>query len=130
MAQSKIELVLTRQLAGCLSVPIFLADATGALLYYNEPAEELLGLHPFELNPANMQECVDAFIPRDAEGAVLPAPSMPIATALREKQPIHLQFYIRDLLGVLKFIDSTAIPLFSADGECLGAMAVFWGITV
>jgi PAS domain-containing protein len=130
LSQSKVEIILARQLAGCLSIPIFLADASGALLYYNEPAEELLGLHPFELNPANIQECVEAFIPRDADGNILEGPSMPIATALREKHPIHLQFYIRDLRGVLKFIDSTAIPLFSADGQCLGAMAVFWGIPV
>ena len=42
MAHS-IQIILTRQLAGYLSVPTFLVDPKGTLLFYNEPAEELLG---------------------------------------------------------------------------------------
>jgi hypothetical protein len=38
-----IQIILTRQLAGYLSVPLFLVDQKGNLLYYNEPAEVLLG---------------------------------------------------------------------------------------
>ena len=37
-----IQIILTRQLAGYLSVPLFLVDQKGNLLYYNEPAEVLL----------------------------------------------------------------------------------------
>ena len=38
-----IELILMRQLASHLRVPIFLVDGQGTLLFYNEPAEALLG---------------------------------------------------------------------------------------
>ena len=38
-----IQIILTRQLAGYLSVPLFLVDPKGDLLYYNEPAEAILG---------------------------------------------------------------------------------------
>jgi hypothetical protein len=38
-----IQIILTRQLAGYLSVPLFLVDPKGDLLFYNEPAEALLG---------------------------------------------------------------------------------------
>jgi hypothetical protein len=38
-----IQIILTRQLAGYLSVPTFLVDPNGTLLFYNEPAEVLLG---------------------------------------------------------------------------------------
>jgi hypothetical protein len=34
---------LARQLAGYLSVPVFLVDPLGNLLFYNEPAEVILG---------------------------------------------------------------------------------------
>ena len=38
-----IQIILTRQLAAYLSVPLFLVDPKGNLLFYNEPAEAILG---------------------------------------------------------------------------------------
>ena len=38
-----IQIILMRQLAGYLSVPVFLVDPKGDLLFYNEPAEVILG---------------------------------------------------------------------------------------
>ena len=38
-----IQIILTRQLATYLSVPLFLVDPKGNLLFYNEPAEAILG---------------------------------------------------------------------------------------
>jgi hypothetical protein len=38
-----IQIILTRQLAGYLSVPTFLVDPKGTLLFYKQPAEALLG---------------------------------------------------------------------------------------
>ena len=38
-----IQIILARQLAGYLSVPVFLVDQNGNLLFYNEPAELILG---------------------------------------------------------------------------------------
>ena len=40
---NEIELILFRQLAIHLLTPIFLVDERGALIFYNEPAEKLLG---------------------------------------------------------------------------------------
>jgi hypothetical protein len=42
MAQP-IQIILMRQLAGYLSVPLFLVGPNGDLLFYNEPAETILG---------------------------------------------------------------------------------------
>ena len=44
MAQKPIELILMRQLASSLVMPIFLVDTSGTLVYYNEPAEQILGV--------------------------------------------------------------------------------------
>ena len=38
-----IEIILNRQLADCLSIPVFIIDPTGNLIFYNTPAEEVLG---------------------------------------------------------------------------------------
>ena len=37
-----IEIILNRQLADCLAIPVFITDTVGNLLFYNEPAEEIL----------------------------------------------------------------------------------------
>ncbi len=43
MAAYGIEIILNRQLADCLSVPVFITDTVGNLIFYNEPAEKILG---------------------------------------------------------------------------------------
>ena len=37
-----IQLILARQLASSLAMPIIIVDTLGTLIYYNEPAEKLL----------------------------------------------------------------------------------------
>jgi PAS domain-containing protein len=43
MAQHAVEIILMRQLASYLAMPIMLFDPAGNLLFYNEPAEAILG---------------------------------------------------------------------------------------
>ena len=43
MAQYPVELILTRQVASQMAMPVFLVDADGTLVFYNEPAERILG---------------------------------------------------------------------------------------
>ena len=38
-----IQIILTQRLASYLSVPVFLVDHKGDLLFYNEPAESFVG---------------------------------------------------------------------------------------
>ena len=44
MAQQPIELILFRQMAHLLAVPVFLVDSHGDLVFLNEAAEHLLGI--------------------------------------------------------------------------------------
>ena len=39
MPQQEIEMILVRQLASYLAMPIFIVDPQGTLVFYNEPAE-------------------------------------------------------------------------------------------
>ena len=41
MSQKEIEVILTRQLASYLAVPVLIVDTDGTLLYFNEPAEAI-----------------------------------------------------------------------------------------
>jgi hypothetical protein len=36
-----IEIILNRQIADCLGIPVFITDTVGNLLFYNESAEEI-----------------------------------------------------------------------------------------
>ena len=67
-----IQIILTRQLAGYLSVPTFLVDPNGTLLFYNEPAEVLLGRRFDETGAMPAEEWSTIFAPVDQEGQPIP----------------------------------------------------------
>ena len=56
MPQRDIGLILMRQLASGLAVPMLLADEHGDMLYFNEPAEVLLGNRFDELGEMPLEQ--------------------------------------------------------------------------
>ena len=66
---------MTRQLAGYLSVPTFLVDPNGTLLFYNEPAEVLLGRRFDETGAMPAEEWSTIFAPVDHEGSLYHPPN-------------------------------------------------------
>jgi len=125
-AQRPIELILLRQLASYLDMPIFIVDAEGRLIYYNEPAEPLLGVRFDEVGIMETADWLAAFRPGDEADAVLPADQVPLLVALREQRPVHRELWISGLDGVRRPIGATALPLVGQGGVRLGAVAMFW----
>lgn len=125
-AQRPIELILLRQLAGYLDMPIFVVDGEGRLVYYNEPAEVLLGVRFDEVGAMEEADWLDAFRPGDEAGGVLPADQVPLLIALRERRAVHRDLWISGLDGVRRPIGATAFPLVGQGGSHLGAIAIFW----
>jgi PAS domain-containing protein len=128
MSQKPIELILARQLASSLAIPIFLVDAIGTLVFYNEPAERLLGMHFEETGEMTATEWSTLWLPSDAVGAPLAAERLPLRIAVAERRPAHGDFWIRGLDGARRHIAATAIPLVRLTDEVLGALALFWEI--
>jgi PAS domain-containing protein len=126
MAQKPIELILTRHLAGTLALPVFLLDADGTLVYYNEPAEHVLGVRFEETGEMPASQWATAWSPTDRDGAALAPDQVPLMTAVREQRPAHGGFFIRGLDGQRRYIEVTAIPLVRAGDEVVGAAAFFW----
>ena len=124
--QRPIELILLRQLASYLDMPIFVVDAEGRLVYYNEPAESLLGVRFDEVGVMETAAWLAAFRPGDEAGGVLPADEVPILIALREQRPVQCELWISGLDGVRRPIGATALPLVGQGGSHLGAVALFW----
>lgn len=124
--QKEIEVILTRQLAGYLTVPIFIIDPDGNLLYYNEPAQSILGQRFEDTGEMSATEWGKIFTPMNEQGEPLPIDELPIIIALREHHPATLRFAIIGLDGARRLIDVTAFPLDGIGERHLGAVAMFW----
>ena len=70
MAQHDVEMIVLKQVASYLAMPIFLVDLKGNLLYFHEPAEAILGrryddervasgTHAFDVTPAREGTTLD-----------------------------------------------------------------------
>ena len=125
-AQKPIELILARQLASYLAMPIFLIDAAGTLVFYNEPAERILGRRFDETGEMPAAEWATIFAPADEGGRPLPPEEVPLMIAHAERRPVHVRLRIRGLDQVSRGIDATAVPLIAPAGRYVGAVAIFW----
>jgi len=123
-----IELILMRQLASHLRVPIFLVDGQGTLLFYNEPAEALLGRRFDEAGEMKMDVWSTIFRVTDENGACLPREALPLFVALRQRRPAHGIFCFTSLDGMPRRIEIMALPLEGQSGRDLGAVAAFWSV--
>jgi PAS domain S-box-containing protein len=126
MGQQPIELILARQLASRLAVPVMLVDEHGDTLYFNEPAEAILGLRFDELDTMSSEDRARFMSPRDAGGHRLTPRELPAAVALRERRPSHAIFEIAGIDGVRRPVEATGIPLEGAGGHMLGAPVIIW----
>lgn len=126
MAQKEIEVILTRQLASYLAMPAFVVDSEGTLVFYNEPAEVLLGKRFEETGEMPASEWSTAFSPTDGAGEAFPVHELPLVVALEQRRPAHRDFWIRGMDNVPRHIEATAFPLVGIAGRYLGAVALFW----
>lgn len=126
MAAYDIEIILNRQLADCLSIPVFITDTIGNLIFYNEPAEEILGKRFEDTGEMPVEEWSTDFKPLDEQGQVLPAEELPLVKTLKNATPHHLTFHIESMQGTNQKISVTSFPIIGRTGKMLGAVAIFW----
>ena len=127
-SQKEIELILARQLASYLVMPIFIVDPQGNLIYYNEPAELILGRRFEETGEMPMEEWSTLYQPTDETGKPLAPESLPLVVALTHHHPAHRDMWIQGLDGIRRRIEVTAFPLNGQAERRLGAIAIFWEI--
>ena len=128
MAQREIEIILMRQLASYLAVPIFVVDPAGTLLFYNEPAEVLLGRVFDEAGEMPMGEWSTIFRPTDDDGRPLAPDELPLVVTIKQRQPARRALWIVGLDGVPRKVDILAFPLIGQGNRLLGAAAVLWDV--
>ena len=126
MGSYEIEIILNRQLADCLSLPVFITDTAGDLIFYNEAAEKILGRRFEETGEMPKEKWSTAFKPLDDEGKPLPPEDLPLVRTLRDVYPYHKSLRIESLNGVIHDISVTSYPIINRCGSFLGAVAIFW----
>ncbi len=126
MATHGIELILMRQLASCLAMPIAISDALGRLIYLNEPAEAVLGMRfesVQELPGVRLAEVLNA---TDLDGKPLAPSELPMRFAIEQRRPMHRKFRLASADGVERRVEGTAFPLVSQGGDHVGTVSIFW----
>jgi PAS domain S-box-containing protein len=123
--QKRIELILARSLLSSLSTPAYLMDLEGTLVYYNEAAEQLVGVSFEETGPLGREEWGPAFAPFDERGERISFDEHPLITAIREGKAGHYAQRIRSADGAEHEVEISAVPLLGPGGF-EGAMVFFW----
>jgi PAS domain-containing protein len=125
--EHNLVLILGRGLASSIATPMFLVDPDGTLVYFNEPAESILGQSFAETGELSPEEWGTRFYPEDPDsGEKLDSDDLPLTQALVGRHPAHRGLVITGLDGVRRNIAVTAFPLFARTDEFVGAVAIFW----
>lgn len=126
MTNHEIEVILTRQLASYLTMPILIVDSEGHLVYFNEAAEPILGRRFDETGTIRRGEWTSVFKPMNDDGTPVKREEQPLFVATEQRRPCHRRSWIRGLDGVARHIEGVAFPLLGQAGRFLGAAGVFW----
>jgi hypothetical protein len=126
-APRSLPLILARELAANLATPMFLIDAEGYLVYYNEAAELMLGKTYAELGAVAANEFGTMLQLADLDGTPLRRRDSPPGVAFIEREPAHRTLLARTLgNGEHKKWECTAYPLFGHTDDMHGVLTVFW----
>ena len=126
MPQREVEIILVRQLASYLTLPMFVVDTKGTLIFFNEPAEPLLGRRFEETDELPLDEWTASLEPTSVDGRQLMAHERPLLIALEQQRPASGRLRLRSLSGEWHEVEVTAFPLLGQSGRALGAVALFW----
>ena len=128
MAQQQVEVILARHLAENLALPIFIVDPQGNLIFFNEPAEAVLGLRFGDTGLLPASEWSTMFEPVDKNGEPILPEELPLVVAMTQSHPAHKGFWIRGLDNEMRQIELTAFPLIGQSGRISAAVAIFWEV--
>jgi PAS domain-containing protein len=126
VAQREVELILVRQLASYLTLPMFVVDTKGTLLYFNEAAEPLLGRRFEETDELTFDEWTAVTSASAPDGRLLEAYERPLLIALEQHRPAFATMRLRSTTGDWSDVDVTCFPLTGQSGRELGAVATFY----
>ena len=124
--EPSLPLILARELAANLATPMFLIDAGGTLVYFNEAAELLLGKSYGEIGGITALEFGTMLKLEKVDGKPMRRRDSPAGVAFYEREPAHRTLLATTLDGTRQPFEVTAYPLFGHIGDMHGVLTVFW----
>lgn len=128
MPQREIELILLRQWASHMSLPIWVTGLDGDLVYYNEPAEPMLGVRFDEAGAMPLTALAETFQMTDEDGTPLRYEEVPLVIAMQTGKPCHRRLRYRALDGPWRTVEVTAFPFEGEGRRPLGVVAIWWEV--
>ena len=126
MSQHPIEMILLKQWASLIAVPVWITDAEGRLVYYNEPTEEIIGLRFEDAGELSADQLAEVFVICDLDGSPLAADDRPLMIALTKQMSAHRRIRFLRVDKQWREIAVTAIPIIGEGNRQLGAMVTMW----
>ena len=125
-AHKSLPLILAREFASNIATPVTVFDEFERLVFFNEPAEQILGQKHAEVGELAPHEWTRLFLVERLDGDPLGLDEMPVGIAHRDRCPAHdtLSFTTQD--GSRHEIEVTAFPLLGREDDYYGVVAIFW----
>jgi PAS domain-containing protein len=105
---------------------MFITDADGTLVFYNEPAERILGRSFAAAGEIAASEWESLFRVESVDGQPMPLEQMPAGIAFLERRAASGPLRITGLDGTKHEIATSAFPLFKRGRDFVGVVAIFW----
>lgn len=125
-APRSLPLILARELSANLATPIFLLDAAGMLVFFNDAAELMLGRSYAELGAVTADEFGAMLQLADVDGTPVRRRDSPAGIAFIHREPAHRTLVATTLDGRRDTFECTAYPLFGTADQMHGVLALFW----
>jgi PAS domain-containing protein len=124
--QKNVVLILARELASNIATPMLVLDHEGNLIFFNEPAERILGATFASVGEVPPSEWDRNWATTDPEGNDISLVHGPMAKVVTDHTPGHRIIRVRGLDGAWHLIETTVYPLFASATNFVGAVGVFW----
>ena len=111
-----LPLILARELAANLATPMFLMDAGGMLVFYNDAAALLLGKSFGELGEIPSGEFGESLKLSTPDGEPILRRDSPSGVAFFQHQPAHMTVLATSYNGVRRLVRSHRVSLARGDG--------------
>ncbi len=123
-----LPLILARELASNLATPMFLLDARGVLVFYNDAAALLIGKAFGEMGEIPAEEFGAVLQVKTPDGEPVRRRDTPSGIAFFERRPAHRTLAVTAYDGARRLVNATAYPLFGSTAEMHGVVSVFWEV--
>lgn len=125
MPNQPIEFILARQLAEYLITPISIVDENGNTIYYNEPAEHILGKKYNEAGDIEFRAWENRFYPVDDKSSPIPLLDVPFINTASNRKIVEGEYWMRNLEEIEQKVMIICIPLVSMGHRELGTLVYF-----